>query len=156
MQIFWGNTLPTDHGLLIFEVKTRLQANRCIKRKVIHDYSLLNNARVAEEFRIQLHNRFEALGQHPFDTLEDQWTSLKTCIATSVKSAIPIRSKKKKVRFLSQPTIKIAGDLALKECSSTKPQRSCILRKRLRDGIKLDRHFLSESSRTDDCCSESE
>ena len=123
----------TDHRLVVACISVRLIKMRKRPRMLKYDIDRLkSNSAVANQYDIELQNRFSALGDLP-DDVEDLWSSVRQVI-TETASAVVGQEKKLRKPWLS----KEAGELIEKK-------RHAVLTGNKRERNRLKRAFDSRA-----------
>ena len=93
-----GADAASDHHLVVAVLKTKLKAYNDQAGRPSHKYNVhsLKEEGKAEEFKIQLKNKFSVLSQLPEETVEEHWHSLREVWKTTCKTVLGKKTRKHK------------------------------------------------------------
>ena len=104
VRSYRGADCGSDHTILIGKVKVKFK--RLTKRKLENrplDITKLRDNQIAENYRVELKNRFDALVTID-DDLEQKWTSFKTAITEAAKNTLGNIRGTHKEQWISKET----------------------------------------------------
>ena len=93
-----GADAASDHHLVIAILKTKLKAYNDQAGRPLHKFNVhsLKERNKAEEFQIELRNKFSVLSQLPEETVEEQWQSMRETWKTTCQTVLGKRTRKHK------------------------------------------------------------
>ena len=93
-----GADAASDHHLVVAELKTKLKAYRDRAELPTHKFNVhsLREEKKAEEFKIELRNKFSMLSLVPEETIDEHWHSLRETWTTTCKTTLGKRTRKHK------------------------------------------------------------
>ena len=105
-----GADVNTDHFLLSSFVKLKLKQQQSIKNpRIKYNISALQDQDKLNSFKLNLHNRFEALTPTEDDTVEDSWAEIKTVFNEVSKEVLGFK-KNEQQPWISQNTINLMNE----------------------------------------------
>ena len=93
-----GADAASDHHLVVAVVKTKLKAYKDQAGRPSHKYNVhsLKEEVKADEFKVQLRNKFSMLSQLPDQTVEEHWNSLRETWTTTCNEVLGKKKRKHK------------------------------------------------------------
>nr|KAG5713351.1 hypothetical protein BaRGS_024899 [Batillaria attramentaria] len=112
-----GADAASDHHLVVAVLKTKLKAYNDQAGRPAHKFNVhsLKEKVKAEEFSVELRNKFSALSLLPEETVEEQWHSLREIWTTTCKTVLGKKTRKHKEWLTTETWTRITERKHLKD-----------------------------------------